>query len=171
MLATEAVGMFITRALVVVEMLKMLPEVEVETLLIMLATVMLVLDWRFLEASVVTKEEAVRVAMLMLLLLVICRAKIPVEDATRNKSKAGRVDVPCTIKLETSVVVPMATEPLALILNKEMPVEVLTWKGFRVVVPWTNKDAEEDEALTPATVPLSIRTPVDRAEADVHLAA
>ena len=59
-----AVGMLMTKALVVVVMLKMLPAVPVLTLLMMLATVMLVLDCKFLEASVVTKVLPVKVARL-----------------------------------------------------------------------------------------------------------
>ena len=121
----EAVGKLRTKALVVVVMLKMLPAVPVETLLIMLATVMLVLDWRFLLASVVTREEGVRVAMLMLPPLVICKAKAPVELATLNKSREGKVLVPWTYRVAVLVVVPMPKEPLALSLSKAIPVEEL----------------------------------------------
>ena len=74
----------------------------------------------------VTKELAVKVAMLMLFSPVICKASIPVEEATLNRSSEGVVDVPWTIKLATLVVVPMATVPLGLTVSKEMPVEVLT---------------------------------------------
>ena len=92
---------------------------------------------------------------------VTCKANAPEEEATLNRSKVGLVDVPWTNKVETLVVVPMATEPLGLTVKMEMPVEELTWKGFKVVVPCTNKDTVADEALTPATVPLSMDTPED----------
>ena len=92
------------------------------------------------------------------------------EEATLKRSKAGVVLVPWTNRLATLVVVPIATVPLGLTVNREIPVEVLTWKGLSVVVPWTNRETVAEEALTPATVPLSIRTPVVKVSAAFHLA-
>ncbi len=169
-LRMEAWGRLITRALVLVVMLKMLPKVPVATLEIMLLTTMLVLDCRFLEASVVTRELAVRVAMLILLPLVICKARMPVEEAILNKSRLGRVVVPCTTKVARLVVVPMAIEPLGLTVNRDMPVAVFTWKGLSVPVPWARKETVEEVAPIPATVPLSIKAPWAKAVALVHLA-
>ena len=68
------------------------------------------------------------------------------------------------------MVVPMATVPLGLIVNSDIPVEVLTWNGFKVVVPWTSRETVAEEALTPATVPLSMETPLLKVLAEVHLA-
>jgi len=84
--------------------------------------------------------------------------------------KLGRVAVPWTYKVEALVVVPIPTEPLALTLNKVMPVEELIWKGFKVVVPWTNNETVADDAFTPPTTLLSINIPLLKVEADVHLA-
>ena len=61
----EAKGRFMVREFVVVLMLKMLPVVPVETLLIMLLTTIPEED-KFLLASVVTKLLAVKVAKLAL---------------------------------------------------------------------------------------------------------
>ena len=80
-----AVGMFITSALVEVVMLKMLPAVPVETFWMILSTVMAVLLWRFLLASVVTKLLAVNVAMLMLPKAVTLNMEELVEEAISNK--------------------------------------------------------------------------------------
>ena len=84
-LTMEAVGILITRALVEVVMLKMLPKVPVETFWMMLLTVIAVLLWRFLEASVVTRELAVKVAMLMLPKAVTLNMEELVEEAISNK--------------------------------------------------------------------------------------
>ena len=83
-------------------------------------------DWTFLFASVPNKAVAVVEGMLMLFPLVTCKARMPVEEATLNISKAGWVDVPWTVKVASAVVVPNIAEPLTPTLNKEMPVEVLT---------------------------------------------
>ena len=156
-----AVGRFSTKALVEVVMLKILPAVPVETLAIMLLTG-IAEELRFLEASVTTREEAVKVAILMLLALVTCRARMPVEEATLNKSRPGWVEVPCTIKVAEAVVVPIRIEPLFLTENREMPVAEATLKGSKVVVPCTLKLIVEEEAFTPATVPLSKIMPVPK---------
>lgn len=95
---------------------------------------------------------------------------MPVLLATLNKSKAGWVLVPWTVKVASAVVVPSIAEPLTPTLKREMPVEELIWKGFKVVVPWTNREVVELEALTPATVPLSMRAPVERVLGEVQRA-
>ena len=76
---------------------------------------------------------------------------------------------PATCKAEEGVVVPTPTLPKAVTLKMEVPEEELTLKGSRVVVPWTLKLIVEEVALAPATVPLSKRMPVVRAEAEDHL--
>lgn len=68
-------------------------------------------------------------------LLLIWNRVVPEDEATENKLIPPNVDVPWTNKVEELVVVPIATLPLALTVNKETPVEVLIWNGFRVVVP------------------------------------
>ena len=90
--------------------------------------------------------------------------------ATSNKSTPGKVDVPWTARVYEGVVVPISTLPLGLTVRMDTPVELLIWKGFKVVVPWTSKETVEEEALTPTTVPSSKMVEVARAEADVHLA-
>ena len=114
-----------------------------------------VTDDKFLAASAITREAAVKVAMFMLFKGVIWKARVPVEEATLNKSIVGRVEVPCIARLAWGVVVPIPTEPLALTTSKLTPVAVFTWKGSKVVVPWMRKETEEEEALTPETVPSS----------------
>ena len=84
----EAVGRLMTKALVLVVMLKMLPAVPVETLLIMLLTIKLELEERLLLASVVTKELAVKVATLTLPTAVTWKKEAPLVEAT---AKTGRV--------------------------------------------------------------------------------
>ena len=159
----EAAGQFKVKVELAKEAPKAVPEVPVA----------MVTDWRFLPASVASKAEAVEEAMLMLFPLVTCRARMPVEEATLNRSKLGLVEVPWTIKLALSVVVPIKVEPAGVTLNTEMPVAVLTWKGFWVPAPWTNKDTLEEEALTPAVsvLPPSIKMPVPTAEVEDQMAA
>ena len=91
------------------------------------------------------------------------------EEATLKRSKEGKVDVPCTTKVAASVVVPRLNEPLGLTFSRVMPVEELIWKGLRVVVPCTKKETVEEEALTPATVPLSMIMELAVLEAPVAL--
>jgi hypothetical protein len=83
----EEVGRFMVRELVVVEMLKMLPAVPVETVAMMLARGKEATE-RFLLASVTTREEAVRVAMFMLPRGVMAKKEDPLVEAT---VKIGRV--------------------------------------------------------------------------------
>ena len=94
--------------------------------------------------------------MPMLPLFKTVKSDEPFDEATSKTLRVGRVEVPWTNRVDTLVVVPMPTLPLAETLSKLIPVEVLTWKGLRVVVPWTNNEVVEFEAFTPATVPLSI---------------
>ena len=54
---------------------------------------------------------------------------------------------------------PIAIVPLVFTLNSEIPVELLTWKGLSVVLPWIKNEVAEEVALTPALVPSSIKLP------------
>ena len=63
----------------------------------------------------------------------------------------------------------IVVEPLAATIKKEDPLEEATLNGFNVPVPWTLKETVDEEALTPATVPLSINIPVPKVLAPVHL--
>ena len=119
-----AVGKLMVKLLVVVEMLKILPAVPVETLAMMLLMFKLE-EAKFLLPSVMTKLLGVKVAMLTL--------------------------------------------PKAVTWKMEVELLEATLKGFRVPVPWTLRDTAAEVALTPATVPLSRRAPVESVEALVHL--
>ena len=69
------------------------------------------------------------------------------------------VDVPNTIRPNVS------TE------NRLLPVEEETANGVILpALPWTLKVTVDDVAFTPATVPLSIKSPVERVVADVNRA-
>lgn len=94
----------------------------------------------------------------------------PVEEATLSKSVVA-ADVPCTDNKATGVVVePIPTFPFPKTVNKDVPVELLTWKGLFVPVPWTRKLIVDDVALTPATVPLSSNAPVESPDEEVQRA-
>jgi hypothetical protein len=67
--------------------------------------------------------------------------------------------VPFTCTFWEGLATPIPTFPAAVIFNIEVPVEEFTWKALLEPVPCTKKLTEEDVALTPATVPLSIITP------------
>src|SRR5207249_590365 len=110
-------GRLMTRELVVVEMLKMLPAVPVLTFWITLLMLMLE-EAKFLEASVTTKELAVKVAMLTLFKLVICKAT-PEVEATAKMGRLGLEEVPWTARVAMGEVVPMPTLPAAVILNTD----------------------------------------------------
>ena len=88
LLTTLALGRFMTKALMVVVMLKLLPVVPVETLAIMLLTIRELLADKFLLASVVTRELAERVAILTLPRAVTWKKLAPDVEAT---AKIGRV--------------------------------------------------------------------------------
>ena len=107
-----AVGRLRTTALVEVVRLKMFPAVPVETLLIRSFTMMVVLDWRFLEASVVTSRLAVKVARLKLPIAETLTKAVPEEDAKTNKFLV-LVAIFCTNKVAVGDVVPTATLALA----------------------------------------------------------
>ena len=81
-----AMGRLMTRALVEVVMLKMLPALPVETLLMMLLMLRLE-EARFLLASVITRELAVRVAMLTLPKAETWKKEAPVVEATVKSGK------------------------------------------------------------------------------------
>lgn len=84
----------------------------------------------------------------------------PDELATFKTSNPGTVDVPTTDKVALGVDVPMPKEPLALRMAKVTPVEEVILNGSKVPLPWTLKEMVELVALTPATVPLSLITPL-----------
>lgn len=66
---------------------------------------------------------------------------------------------------------PTPIKPLARILKNDVPVEEATLKASLVpAFPCTLNVTVEEVAFTPATVPLSRNSPVESAEADVHLA-
>ena len=77
----EAKGRLSVRLLVVVLRLKMLPAVPVETVAMMLLSGKAETE-RFLLASVTTREEAVKVAMLTLPLAVTWKSEEPEEELT-----------------------------------------------------------------------------------------
>lgn len=80
------------------------------------------------------------------------------------------MEVPWTYNVAWGEVVPMPTLWLTPANRMEMPVEEVTLRGFNTPVPWTVKAELEEEALTPATVPLSISTPVPKVVPAVNLA-
>ena len=87
-LTREAKGRLRVRELLEVEMLKMLPAVPVETLPIILLTTIPELEERFLEASVTTREEAVRVETFTFPKGVTWKKEAPDVEAT---AKIGKV--------------------------------------------------------------------------------
>ena len=107
-----------TREFVDVEMLKMFPAVPVETLLIMLLTVMAD-EAKFLLASVTTKEEAVRVAMLRLPKAETWKKEVPEEEATVKSAEV--CDEVAIIKAVVWVVEEEATESWAVGVVVPMP--------------------------------------------------
>ena len=86
----------------------------------------------------------------------------PVSEATVKTLRVGEVEVPCTTKVALGVVEPMPTLWLAVTLKTETPVEEATLKISLVPAPWRLKVMEEDVALMPATVPLSLIKPWDK---------
>jgi len=116
-----AVGMLITRLLVEVVMLKILPAVPVETLLMLLTEPKpkeeVAMEERFLLASAKTSELAVKVEMLMLPRAETWNNVEPVEEETVNKGNVGFVVVPLIAKTAKGVVVPIPMLPLDVILS------------------------------------------------------
>ena len=78
------------------------------------------------------------------------------EDATVKIGRVGWVVVPCTVRVAVGDDEPIPNDPLAFITARVTPVELVIWNGSKVVVPWTLKETVEEEALKPATVPLSM---------------
>ena len=76
--------------------------------------------------------------------------------------------LPATCSLSDGVVTPTPTFPLASTVNSEVPVEDATLNGLRgeEVELCTLRANDDDDALTPNTVPLSIRVEVPTVEAD-----
>jgi len=98
------------------------------------------------------------------------RKEALLEEATTKIGSVGAEDVPWTTNLALGVVEPIPTLPVAVTLKIDSPMEVETLNGSSVVVPWTLNETVDEEALTPATVPLSIETPLERVEAEVQRA-
>lgn len=103
--------------------------------------------------------EVVVVAMLKML------PEVPVASDTEMTFLLASVP-----KSWPAVAVAMLTLPKAVTLKMEEALEEATLKGSKVVVPWILKDTAEEVALTPATVPLSSKAPVDKVEAPVQRA-
>ena len=85
----------------------------------------------------------------------------------------GSVAVVVVAAMESSATgeeVPMPKLPLEETIISLIPVEEAMANGSRVPVPLMLKAIVEDVALIPATVPLSISTPVPKVEGPVHLA-
>ena len=102
-----------------------------------------------------TGKAEVKLAIVVEPLAAIWKSGVLEEEATVKTGSVGKVEVPCTTKVELGVVEPIPTEPLDLTIKKDAPEEEVTWNGSRVVEPWTLKEMAEDVAFTPATVELS----------------
>ena len=70
------------------------------------------------------------------------------------------VEVPATTKRVLGVDDPIPTLPFWRMVKSEVPVDDATLNGFKPDEPCTLKVMVEEVALTPATVPLSIKSPV-----------
>ena len=79
--------------------------------------------------------------------------------------------LPTSERVDPGVEDPIPTFPLAKIVRNEVPDDDATLNGLVAGDPWTLKVKEEDVAFTPATVPLSWKSPVDNVVGDVHLAS
>ena len=77
--------------------------------------------------------------------------------------------MPETARVASGVEVFMPTLLLTPTLRILVPVELLTLKGSRVVVPWMLKEIADEVALTPETVPLSRIRPWARVLAPFHM--
>jgi hypothetical protein len=91
----------------------------------------------------------------------------PVDDA---RTKRSFVVVPTTESIATGVDEPTDTLPLTPTSKSETPVLEATMNGSSDPVPCTRKLVVADVALTPATVPLSIDTPILCVVGEVHRA-
>ena len=83
---------------------------------------------------------------------------VPVEEATTNKLSVEPA-TPCRVKRFCGVVVLIPTLPKAVTLSIELVEEEETLKGSKVPAPLMLKETVAEVALTPATVPLSIKVP------------
>ena len=99
------------------------------------------------------------------------RIKPLVPEALEESNKAPvNLMFPATDNNWAGVVVPIPTFPVEVMVNKLVPVEDAMAKGFKVPEPVTKRVVVELVALTPETMPLSKRMPVDVVEAPVNLA-
>jgi hypothetical protein len=94
-----------------------------------------------------------------------------VVEATAKISKAGEVVVPWTTRVALGVELFMPKLPAGVTVKIAAPVEVLIWKGFKAPVPWTSRETVAEEALTPKTLPLSIKVEVAVVVAPMNLTA
>lgn len=141
-LLTKLTGRLITKELVEVEMLKTLPPVVVDTVAMTLAKGKEA-TLRFLLASVTTREDAVRVAMLMLPRLEMLKTVEPEEEATLKIVVLVLVAA-ATTKAAAGVVVLMPMLLLARtvkIVALEDEATLKIGKDWAVVEPWTTKVA------------------------------
>lgn len=103
---------------------------------------------------------------------------VPVEERIKplvpealDVSKKAPVNLmfPATERSWAGEVVPIPTFPVWVMVKRFNPVADATAKGLRVPEPVTSKVVVELVALTPATVPLSIKMPMPVVEAPVNL--
>jgi hypothetical protein len=80
-------------------------------------------------------------------------------------------DVPVIERLDPGVVDPIPTLPFWRIVKSEVPVDDATLNGLTPAVPCTLKVTVDEVALTPDTVPLSWKSPVDKVEAELQRAS
>jgi hypothetical protein len=94
----------------------------------------------------------------------------PDDDATAKRLEV-LPPVPVIESKEDGVEDPIPTFPLERIVKTEVPDDDATLNGLVAAFACTLKEKEEDVALTPSTVPLSIRVEVLRAVVDVQRVA
>src|SRR3989344_834003 len=97
------------------------------------------------------------------------KRETPEEEATIKGLTEPAVEVPCTTKVASGVVVPMPTRERLVTLNMEEPVEEEMLKGSKAALPWMLKLMVEEVAPMPATVPSSIKAPAAVVVAPVYL--
>ena len=78
--------------------------------------------------------------------------------------------LPAITRRSDAVVDPIPILPLAKIVKTDVPEEDATLNGLTPAPPCTLKVKDEEVALTPETVPLSRKRPVESDEAEVHRA-
>ena len=137
-----ALGRLMTRELVEVVMLKLLPAVPVETLLMLLTEPKpkeeVAMEERFLLASAKTKLLAVKVGMLMLPRAVTERIALPVEELRFNRLMEALEALPAMESWASGVVVLMPMLPPAVTVKYCLPVVEATANTGKV---WAEEEA------------------------------